>query len=98
MEDFGGLSPPRSNVKLLNIFPVFSTLLLISKLSQYLFIMPGIVTSRRNDAVWNINTTEKFNRLELRFYKTFLRRVGTMPILYCTDCHFLQWWNDFEHI
>ena len=45
----------------------------------------GIVTSRCNDAVGNINSPEKFHHLALRFSKICLQRVGkwlladTMP-------------------
>ena len=35
-----------------------------------------IVTSRCNDAVGNINSTEKFHQLALRFSKIFLRPAG----------------------
>ena len=44
-----------------------------------------ILTSSCNDAVGNINNTEKFHRLILRFSKIFLQRAGkwlladTMP-------------------
>ena len=44
-----------------------------------------IVASRCNEAVGNINSTEKFHQLALRFSKIFLQRVGkwlladTMP-------------------
>ena len=46
-----------------------------------------IVTSRCNGAVGNINSTDKFHRMALRFSKIFLQRVGkwlladTMPLL-----------------
>ena len=46
--------------------------------SEYCATLGRIVTSRCNhtDAVGNINNTEKFHRLALRFSKTFLQRVG----------------------
>ena len=37
-----------------------------------------IVTSRCNDAVGNINSTENFHRLALRFSKNCLERVGKL--------------------
>ena len=44
--------------------------------SEYHDTLGRIVTSRCNDAVGNINSTEKFHRLALRFSKTFLQRGG----------------------
>ena len=44
--------------------------------SEYCDTLGRIVTSRCNDAVGNINSTEKFHRLALRFSKRFLQRVG----------------------
>ena len=44
--------------------------------SEYYDILGGIVTSRCNDAVGNINKTEKFHRLVVRFSKIFLQPVG----------------------
>ena len=53
--------------------------------NEYCDTLGRIVTSRCNDAVRNINSTEKFHRLALRFSKIFLQRVSkwlladTMP-------------------
>ena len=53
--------------------------------SEYCDTLERIVTSRYNDAVGNINNTEKFHQLALRFSNIFLQRVGkwlladTMP-------------------
>ena len=44
--------------------------------SEYCSTLGRSVTSRCNDAVGNINSTEKFHRLALRFSKIFLQRVG----------------------
>ena len=39
------------------------------------------MTSRCNDAVGNINSTEKLHRLALRCSKIFLQRVGKWPLV-----------------
>ena len=57
--------------------------------SEYHSTLGIIVTSWCNDGVGNINSTEKFYRLALRFSKKFLQRVGkwlladTIPNFYC---------------
>ena len=48
--------------------------------SEYCGTLGRIVTSRCNDAVGNINSTEKFRPLALRFSKIFLQRVGKWPL------------------
>ena len=53
--------------------------------SEFWDTLGQIVTSRCNDAVGNINSTEKFHRLALQVSKIFLQCVGkwlladTMP-------------------
>ena len=53
--------------------------------SEYCDTLGRIVTSRCNDAVGNINSTDKFHRLALRFSEKFLQRfdkwllADTMP-------------------
>ena len=53
--------------------------------SEYYDTLGRIVTSRCNDAVGNINSTDKFHRLALRFSEKFLQRfdkwllADTMP-------------------
>ena len=47
-----------------------------SLVSEYCNTLGKIVTSKCNDAVGNINSTEKFHQLALRFSKTILQRVG----------------------